>query len=136
MKTELILIVAVTFGALSAFPVSAADKWDQIGKEKLKDKQGEASFRIGVEDGRYRFIKFKAEGGDVKLDEVTISFLTGDDKKIDRLGKIRDGKESRQITVGVALGIIIPTIIIDHIRNIIRKYLPVQTGIAIFMPPI
>ena len=32
----------------------------------------------------------------MKLDELTIRFLTGDDKKIDRLGKIRDGKESRQ----------------------------------------
>jgi hypothetical protein len=117
MKTVLILIVAVTFGALSAFPVSAADKWDQIGKEKLKDKQGEASFRIGVEDGRYRFIKFRAEGGDVKLDEVTISFLTGDDKKIDRLGKIRDGKESRQITVGVALKSTIKKINVKYETN-------------------
>ncbi len=103
MKTVLIFVVAATFGAFSALPVSAAEKWDQIGKEKLKDKQGETSFRIGVEDGRYRFIKFRAEGGDVKLDEVTISFLTGDDQKVERLGKIRDGKESRPITVGVAL---------------------------------
>ena len=117
MKTVVILIVAVTFGALSAFPVSAADKWDQIGKEKLKDKQGEASFRIGVEDGRYRFIKFRAEGGEVKLDEVTISFLTGDDKKIDRLGKIRDGKESRQITVGVALKSTIKKINVKYETN-------------------
>jgi hypothetical protein len=103
MKIVLIFVVAAAFGAFSALPVSAAEKWDQIGKEKLKDKQGETSFRIGVEDGRYRFIKFRAEGGDVQLDEVTISFLTGDDQKVERLGKIRDGKESRPITVGVAL---------------------------------
>ena len=117
MKTVLILIVAVTFGALSACPVSAADKWDQIGKEKLKDKQGETSFRIGVEDGRYRFIKYRAEGGDVNLDEVTISFVTGDDKKIERLGKIRDGKESRQITVGVALKSTIKKINVKYETN-------------------
>ena len=103
MKVALIFFVAAAFGAFSAFPVSAAEKWDQIGKDKLKDKQGETSFRIGGEDGRYRFIKFRAEGGDVKLDEVTISFLTGDDQEVERLGKIRDGKESRPITVGVAL---------------------------------
>ena len=104
MKVVVLMFVAVVaFGAFSAVGVSAADKWDQIGKERLKDEQGEASFRIGVEDGRYRFIKFRAEGGDVKLDEVTISFLTGDDQKVERLGKIRDGKETRPITVGVAL---------------------------------
>ena len=103
MKVVLVFVVAAVFGAFSVCSVSAAEKWDQIGKEKLKDKQGETSFRIGVEDGRYRFIKFRAEGGDVKLDEVTISFLTGDDQKVERLGKIRDGKESRPITVGVAL---------------------------------
>ncbi len=103
MKAVFIFVVAAAFGAFSALPVSAAEKWDQIGKEKLKDKQGETSFRIGVEDGRYRFIKFRAEGGDVKLDEVTIGFLTGDDQEVERLGKIRDGKESRPITVGVAL---------------------------------
>ena len=103
MKALMMFVLAAALGAFAALPVSAAENWDQIGKEKLKDKEGETSFRIGVEDGRYRFIKFKAEGGDVKLNDVTISFLTGDDQQVERLGKIRDGKESRPITVGVAL---------------------------------
>ena len=117
MKVLLIFLVTAVFGAFSACPVSAAEKWDQIGKEKLKDKQGETSFRIGVEDGRYRFIKFRAEGGDVKLDEVTISFLTGDDQKVERLGKIRDGKETRPITVGVALKSTIKKITVKYETN-------------------
>ena len=117
MRLLLIFAVALAFGAFSVCPVSAAEKWDQIGKEKLKDKQGETSFRIGVEDGRYRFIKFRAEGGDVKLDEVTISFLTGDDQKVERLGKIRDGKESRPITVGVALKSTIKKISVKYETN-------------------
>ena len=69
------------------------------------------------EDGRYRFIKFRAEGGDVKLDEVTISFLTGDDQKVERLGKIRDGKETRPITVGVALKSTIKKITVKYETN-------------------
>jgi hypothetical protein len=117
VKVLLIFFVTAVFGAFSACPVSAAEKWDQIGKEKLKDKQGETSFRIGVEDGRYRFIKFRAEGGDVKLDEVTISFLTGKDQKVERLGKIRDGKETRPITVGVALKSTIKKITVKYETN-------------------
>jgi hypothetical protein len=110
-------VVAVAFGAFSASPVSASEKWDQIGKEKLKGEEGETSFRIGVEDGRYRFIKFRVEGGNVKLDEVTISFLMGDDQKVERLGKIRDGKESRPITVGVALKSTIKKISVRYETN-------------------
>ena len=53
----------------------------------------------------------------MKLDELTIRFLTGDDKKIDRLGKIRDGKESRQITVGVALKSTIKKITVKYEPN-------------------
>lgn len=117
MRVLSVFIVAAAFAAFAHSSVSAADKWDQVGKEKLKDKQGETSFRIGVEDGRYRFIKFRAEGGDVKLDEVTISFLTGDDQKVERLGKIRDGKETRPITVGVALKSTIKKITVKYETN-------------------
>ena len=57
----------------------------------------------------------------MKLDEVTIRFLTGDDKKIERLGKIRDGKESRQITVGVALKSTIKKINVKYETNTADK---------------
>jgi hypothetical protein len=103
MKSLLVFVVAAALCTLSATPVGAAEKWDQIGKEKLKDKQGETSFRIGLEDGRYRFIKFKAEGGKVKLDDVVVEFTFGDDKKLGPLGKIRDGEETRPINVGLVL---------------------------------
>ena len=115
MKKRLsVVIVAIALGAAAGAPVEAADKWEQIGQEKLKDRRGETSFRIGVGEGRYRFIKFKAEGGDVKLDEVTINFTVGDDQKVERLGKIRDGKETRPINVGLALK--------SAIKNIRVKY--------------
>lgn len=100
MKSVFVSLLAIGLCTMSAVTASA-DEWTQIGKEKLKDESGETSFRIGVEDGRYRMIKFRAEGGDVDIDEATIEFTIGDPQTVDRLGTIRDGKESRAINVGL-----------------------------------
>ncbi len=102
--------------ALCSVPVSTAvaKDWEKIGKEKLDKKEGQSSFRVGAGEGRYRFIKFKAEGGDVDLKEVKIEFTLGDDQKIEYLAKLRDGKETRPINVGLALK--------SAIRRITVKY--------------
>lgn len=114
MKRVLVLfILATALCAVSASSVVAND-WEKIGKDKLDKKEGESSFRVGAGEGRYRFIKFKAEGGDVELKEVKIEFTLGDDQKIEHLAKLRDGKETRPINVGLALK--------SAIRRITVKY--------------
>jgi hypothetical protein len=49
-----------------------------------------------------------------ELKEVKIDFTLGDEKKIEHLAKLRDGKETRPINVGLALE--------SAIRRITVKY--------------
>lgn len=93
-------VAFIVLTLLTSIPGAASDSdWKRIGSKDLKAKNNEGSMRIGVEDGFFRWIKFGAEGGKIDLKRVTVKF-TGDDEEVFKnFTPIRDGGETRTITI-------------------------------------
>ena len=77
----------------------ADDNWDKLGQETVGNGTREASIRVGVEEGWYRWIKLKAVGGRVDLRKVRVVFADGEKLDFDTFGVLVDGGETRPLPV-------------------------------------
>jgi len=97
-------VVIFALAMLASPPTEAGDSdWTKIGSTQCKAKNNEESMRIGAGEGFFRWIKFSAEGGKIDLKRVTVSFTGGDEEVFDNFTPIRDGGETRTITVASAV---------------------------------
>ena len=85
---------------LASFPSAASDSdWKRIGSKELKAKNNEASMRVGVEEGFFRWIKFGAKGGKIDLKRVTVNFTGGGEEVFENFTTIKNGGETRTVTL-------------------------------------
>jgi len=97
-------VVVFALAMLASLPSEAGDSdWTKIGSTKCKAKNNEESMRIGAEEGFFRWIKFSAEGGKIDLKKVTVSFTGGDEEVFENFTPIKDGGETRTITIAAAV---------------------------------
>ena len=89
---------------LMTVPGAASDSdWEKIGSKEFKAAASEESMRIGVEEGFFRWLKFGAAGGKIDLKKVTVQFVDGDDEVFENFTTIKDGGETRPITIAAAI---------------------------------
>ncbi|MEN8163621.1 MAG: hypothetical protein ABFS37_05785 [Acidobacteriota bacterium] len=102
--TVLCILVFAMVTLLVGSPGSAFEaKWTKIGDKNVKADKNEAVMRVGVEDGRFRMIKIGAEGGRIDFKKVTVEFIGGEDQVFDNFTTVRDGGETRPMTIATAV---------------------------------
>ncbi len=85
---------------LTSLPGAASDSdWKKIGSKEFNAKNNEASMRVGVEDGFFRWLKFGAQGGKINLKKVTVHFSGGKEEVFDNFVTIKDGGETRVVPI-------------------------------------
>jgi hypothetical protein len=77
----------------------ANDNWERLGKESVGRGAREASIRVGVEEGWYRWIKLKARGGRLDLRSVRVVFADGEKLDFETFGVLVDGGETRPLPI-------------------------------------
>jgi hypothetical protein len=101
----------LVFAVLASAPSIAGESdWKKIGSKNLKADNDEASMRVGIEEGFYRWLKFGAEGGKIDLEKVTVNFTGGGDEVFENFTPIKDGGETRTITIAAVVKKTISTI--------------------------
>lgn len=97
-------ISAVTFAVLllvtaasSAAAQHGGGKWSLLGERHIDGRADNDKIDIGKDNGSYRAIQFRVQGGTVNFDRISVKYLNGEHEEIDVRSEIPPGGRTRAI---------------------------------------
>ena len=71
--------------------------WTLLGERHIDGRADNDKIDIGRDNGRFRAIQFRVDGGTVMFDRIRIKYLNGQAEDISVRSEIRDGGKTRAI---------------------------------------
>jgi hypothetical protein len=71
--------------------------WTLLGERHIDGRADNDKIDVGRENGRYRSIQFRVEGGTVMFDRIRVKYLNGEADDISVRSEIRSGGRTRVI---------------------------------------
>ena len=72
-------------------------KWVLLGERHIDGRVDKDKIDIGRDNGRYRAIQFRVDGGTVMFDRIRVEYLNGETDDISVRSQIEDGGKTRVI---------------------------------------
>jgi hypothetical protein len=88
------LLVAV---ANSSVLAQRGGRWALLGERHIDGRADNDKIDIGKDNGTFRAIQFRVEGGKVSFDRITVKYLNGEHEEIDVRSEIPSGGKTRVI---------------------------------------
>jgi hypothetical protein len=73
------------------------DQWVLLGERHIDGRADNDKIDVGRDNGRFRAIQFRVDGGTVMFDHIRVKYLHGGTEDISVRSQINDGGKTRQI---------------------------------------
>ncbi|HEV7705603.1 MAG TPA: hypothetical protein VGO46_15000 [Gemmatimonadaceae bacterium] len=90
-------VLLVVTAASSASAQHGGGKWSLLGERHIDGRADNDKIDIGKDNGSYRAIQFRVQGGTVNFDRISVKYLNGEHEEIDVRSEIPPGGRTRAI---------------------------------------
>jgi hypothetical protein len=89
----MLLVVAAT----SSASAQRGGKWSLLGERHIDGRVDSDKIDVGKDNGTFRAIQFRVQGGTVNFDRISVKYLNGEHEEIDVRSEIPPGGRTRII---------------------------------------